>query len=275
MSENKGITPDNNDRENSKEFYEMLVRWGVEIKPLSLDRLILDWCKTKFPRPQDAFLALRQGGNIVEAAAVLFGYCYTEMEPFGWTPEKKRSYILEDTNYANNENTIDEKQKEFIHSLIEPLDDLIYFRDEFSADQVIYTEKEDNQALHSYIDVMIGAARSIVIFSGEKKECDYGVDSSLSHLFDIIKHSEIIKAEKFSLRDFVNVGQSISGDVTGFLACLACAAVCESYAQVSSNLKKEHERNYESAFNAYIDEIKYLNKTGYPYTLFSELYSAT
>ena len=277
MSENKDIKPDNNDRENSEEFYEMLARWGIkipsDIKPLSLDRLILDWCKTKFPRPQDAFLALRQGDNIEEAAAALFGYCYAEMEPFGWTLEKKRSSILEDTNYGNTDKTIDENQKEFIHDFIEPLDDLIHFRDEFSSDQVIYTEKEDNQVLHSYIDVMIGAARSILIFSGEKKESDDIVDSSLSHLFDIIKHGEIIKAEKFSLRDFVNVGQSISGDVTGFLACLACAVVCESYAQILSNLKKEHERNYESAFSAYIDEIKYLDKTGYTYILFSELFA--
>ena len=151
MSENKDIKPDNNDRENSEEFYEMLARWGIkipsDIKPLSLDRLILDWCKTKFPRPQDAFLALRQGDNIEEAAAALFGYCYAEMEPFGWTLEKKRSSILEDTNYGNTDKTIDENQKEFIHDFIEPLDDLIHFRDEFSSDQVIYTEKEDNLSL--------------------------------------------------------------------------------------------------------------------------------
>ena len=276
MSANNGMTPDNNDRENLEKFYEMLDQWGVtipsELEPLSIDRLILDWCKAKFPRPQDAFLALRQGNKIEEAAAALFGYCYAEMEPFGWTLEKKRSYILEDTNYGNNEKTIDEKQKEFIRGFIEPLDDLIHFRDEFSSNQVIYTEKEDNQALHSYIDVMIGAARSILFFSGEKKEYEYGIDISLSNLFEIIMHGEIIKAEKFSLRNFVNDGQSISGDVPGFLACLACGVVCESYAQLASNLKKDYERNYESAFSAYIDEIKYLNKTGYTYTLFSQLF---
>jgi hypothetical protein len=166
------------------------------------------------------------------------------MEPFGFPPE-------------------DARNSEFF----------VFIRDRFSPNQVLYPENITVQNTKPYVDVMLGAAYSILFFSPTKKEYNFRVDTMLTQLFEIIKLGGVLEAEKFSLIDFVNDGQSISGNITGFLACLACGVVCESYAQIASNLKKEHERDYESAFSAYIDEIKYLDRTGYTYTLISELFA--
>jgi len=246
------MTPDhiNDDSNHEKldEFNELMTRWDIripeEVNPKDFGTLILDWCKTKYQRPQDALQAMKEDRNIKEAAAVVFGYCYAEMQPFGFPLESSRSDKL-----------------------------LLYFRDEFSNIQIIYDKNVITHAVIPCVDVMLAAARAILLFSGQKIEYDLDFDILLSGLYETIKHGGVPEVKRFASGQFLNDGQSISGDVVGFLSCLACGVVCECYAQLESNYKRENERKYESALGAYVNEIKCLEKAGLEYTLFSALFA--
>jgi hypothetical protein len=260
---------DGPDKESLEEFEEMMKRWGVELpkeeekaEPLGIDILTGEWCKEKFRQPSDAIKALKEEEKHIEASAALFGYCYTILAPsfFGLTLEQCLEWELK-YSQDNQDN-------------VNVCRNLISFENDFSSEQVLYPEGRDNRALKSYVDVLLAAAHALLAFSGEtKREYDPHLHETLESAYEIVKPGRVREAENFSNLDFYNDGRHLSGDVVGFLACLGCAVVCYSLAQILSKLRPDYDRDYETAFKAYVQGAKYMLKTGYQINFFDELFA--
>jgi len=271
------------DSENQPEFEEMMQRWGVEppdAEPLGINLLIEKWCESKFSRPMAAIKELREGTNPIEAAAALFAYCYSVLSPsfFGWTLEQCLEY---DVGYVAQLCEISGQDQQTTQILLEHHQhnvtvcrDLIDFFKDYSAGRFQYTEEQDITVTSSYVDVLLAAVFALASLSGEDKRYDPYLCQNLERAFTIIKQGKVLQAQRFSELNLNKKGRKLSGDVEGFLACLSCAAVCFSLAWMKSELMPEHERDYETAFKAYVHGAENMRRTGHCISeFFGELFS--
>ncbi len=268
------MCPQDNEYGNIHDFEEMMERWDIKLpeekekpEPLGIDTLIEKWCKDKYKWPNDAVKALKEGQKHIEASAVLFGRCYANLSPsfFGWTLKQCIEYELE---------LIDEMESNiFAKERLHIKQDLIIVESDSLSEQVFYPEDRDCHATKSYVDVLLAAASALAFFSGGKKKAyDPYLNETLEKAYEVIKRGGVREAESFSELQFYNDGQHLSGDVVGFLSCLACAVVCYALAETLSKLKPDYDRNYETAFKAYVKGAKYILKIGYQINLFVDLF---
>jgi hypothetical protein len=266
------------DQESNEAFEEMVSRWGITIpsetkklEPLSIEVLVEEWCREQFKRPGDAVRALKEGGKHIEASTALFGYCYSCLSPslFGQSLEECLEYELSQLKrYSDHE-----LEAEHYQDQVNIYRDLISFRDEFSSEQVLYPEGQENRALKSHVEVLLAAGRTILVFSRSKKQYDPDLDELLENAYKTVKQGKVGKAENFSNKSFDNDGRHITGDVVGFLACLACSAVCYSLAHMAFEFRRDYDRDFETAFKTYVEGAKYMLKTGYGIDFFDELFA--
>lgn len=263
------------DEKSLEDFAEMMRRWGVKspqepAEPLGIFDLTRDWCRSKFALPMAAVRALTQGHRQVEAAAALFAYCYTTLGPFyGETLEQCLEDSRERIEWARSDDARELRQSTKQRWLKEErrramiCRDLIGFIRKYSSGQLLCASDRDDPILASYVDVLLTAARALVFSSCANKQYDPYVCEDLERAFEIIKQGKVQQAERFSTLKFNDEGRELSGDVEGFLACLGCAAVCYSLAWMKSELRPEHDRDYETAFKAYVYGAKHMSRTDY------------
>jgi hypothetical protein len=230
--------------------------------------LLYKWCFEKFERPKDVVKALSTGDNLAEAAATIFGYCYADLRCT--SPEKQIDSERENIEdyYPKDiyEGALSEEswklQQRWHNSNIEMYFELIDIRDRFSMDDMKYPHGPKGQALQLYVKVMLCAARTILLGNGSK---EYNLDlyKDLSNAYQIVNSGKVGEAENFAVEKFKCDGKHVFDGVLDLLACMACAVVCYSYAHMGSQLKKpEYERDYESAFGAYVKAMTFVNKMG-------------
>jgi hypothetical protein len=294
LSKEDYMCPDNqndedqcdSDSDNQPEFEEMMERWGVEppdAEPLGINSLIEKWCESKFPRPMAAIKELREGINPIEAAAALFAYCYSILSPsfgpsFSWTLEQCLEWHVGQVDQlcetgGRDQQTTQISLEHHQHN-VTVCRDLIDFLKDCSAGRFQYPKEQDITATSSYVHVLLAAMSALASLSGEDKQYDPYLCQNLERVFTIIKQGKVLQAQRFSELNLNRKGRKLSGDVEGFLACLGCAAVCFSLAWMKSELMPEHERDYETAFKAYVYGAENMRRTGYGISeLFGELFA--
>lgn len=284
---NDNINPDQpNDSQNHenndeiREFEDMLKRWGITVPDksedtnyISVENLIAKWSQTKFQRPSQSIQSIRNGTRCIEAVTALFGYCYGFLQPFDTSVEELLEWgreSLENYRTVDYSSVSDKKMMDFCiksgQERIDTLDDLIAFRNSFLSEKEELFNISESDETGSYIKTMLTAAYTIIKFSGEKRY-DAFLDDLLADAYQVVESKKLVIAERFTREQLVNDGRRISGDVEGFLACLANSVICNTYAHVVSELVTEYKRDYIVAFTAFESGLEYWDKLGYDLAL--------
>jgi hypothetical protein len=277
----------NSDSENRREFEEMMERWGIQApeepaKPLGIDRLIENWCEGNFERPKAALKELKEGQRHSTAAAALFAYCYTVLSVplFGLTLDQCLKNHLNEVKRLRDDDAAEGDQE--IRQILLELHkrravicrDLVDFVKAYSSEESLSMGEQDNAIVSVYVSVLLTAARALIEFSGETKRYDAYLHEELERAFDIIRRGKVQQAEQFSNLDLEDQGHELRGPVEGFLACLGCAVVCYSLAWMESELSLDHQKDYETAFRAYVHGARYMRKTGYRIGFIENLFAS-
>lgn len=262
--------------EDVQEFEELMMRWGIEFpqeaaKSLDIHALLEKWCATSFERPALAVEELIGGSRHAEAAAALFAYCYTALSPslFKGTLSECLAFCKEEVEWLSRDD-IEGLDEELRRGLLMSdqrratiCQDLLGFQTDYSSGRLVNPDLESSTSLSCYLDVMLTASYALISLSGENKQYDPFLREHLIRAFEIIRERKVLQAERFSRRNFNDEGAELTGEVTGFLACLGCAAVCYALALTESELRPEQDRDYETAFKAYVCGASHMCKTGY------------
>lgn len=262
--------------EDLREFQELMIRWGIELpqepaKPLGIHALMEKWCATNFERPALAVEELKTGCSHTEAAGVLFGYCYTTLSPslFRSTLSECMASCKEEAEWLSGDD-IDGLDQKIVQRLLVRYQrnamichDLLDFAADYSSGRLVHPDLESSTSLSCYVDVMLTASYALISLSGERRQYDPFLRENLERAFETIRERKVLQAERFSRMNFDDEAAELTGDVTGFLACLGCAAVCYALAWMESELRQERDRDYETAFKAYVCGASRMCKTGY------------
>jgi len=259
--------------EEDYEFSKMMERWGIiapdanenskepetkEPEQRNFYSPANEWCKIRFRNAIEAAGALRQGENPKDAAAGLFWHCYNSRDPFDVNLEESLRIAIEEQKCSEtlgliSESGLDvEAWKRTEQYLIDVMSDLVDIKNELLTVSFVHYGKEI-QSSRYYIEVMLAAASTVLVFSGNKEEYNPDINEVLTKTFKTIRESRIKEAETFN--------GNMAGDVPGFIASFACAVVCSAFAYIESQLKHDYDRDYVSAFVAYTKAIEFLAKT--------------
>ena len=259
-------SPDNDDMDT--EFQEELKKGKTEFPTEPLERTILisNWCKNVFEFPLDAIESLKNGIHLKEAATALFGFTFAEVyysrfdmgleemiidcDEIPTSPTSYRTGIsLDYIDYQNRRKHI--------------LEDLLFIKDYNKQKQLLDALVEDNPDVIQYVKLMLTTSYLLLNTGVIKNEYNVGFDEKITKLYKYIKSGEVREAQLYNPNGLKDDGRNIEGDVKGYLACVACTVICETYAQITSSLRKDFERDFEGALDAYIFEAQFIDKMGY------------
>lgn len=269
----EGDSEDGEHSEEDYEFSEMMGRWGIaapdadekpeapgaeEPEQKSFFSPANEWCKARFSDTSEAVGALLQRKNPKEAAAGLFWHCYNFMDPFDVNLEEWLGISIENLKRFENSalysgSELDVKPLKAVEQfIIKQMSDLVDTKNELLTAPFVH-HGEASQSSRYYVEVMLAAASTVLVFSGNKEEYDPDINEVLTNTFKNIRENRIKEAETYN--------GNMSGDVPGFIASFACAVVCSAFAYIESELKRDYDRDYISAFIAYTKAMEFLAKT--------------
>lgn len=217
------------------------------------------WLNSRYSSPNHALRTLSKVPGQVEAAAALFFCAYDEnvgdYGPGGSLEDGREGQynILEMIEESEVVATLKEKYKREVLKQIEKCDTLIEFRDRATEDySFLFGGRESSS---SRIAVKMFATAALTCCKADK------LDEHDNELYGLLRKAfEDIRARKF--KEAINYRERREGfggesaeDIIGFVSCLACAVVCNSFAHIAM---KEEEPDFEAAFIAFVEGTNYL-----------------